>query len=113
MEDLSGIIGTREQVLAAIQLQRWRRRQAGGGGKVAPTPAKGAGGARWQSAPEVQDLHEVIGTREQVLACIRIQRWRRRTVETTERAEEVAALAVEAEAAAKAKDKAFAAKMFG
>ena len=77
VEDLGGIIGTREQVLAAIQLQRWRRRQAGGGGKVAPTPAKGAGGARWQSAPEVQDLHEVIGTREQVLACIRIQRWRR------------------------------------
>ena len=80
MEDLGGIIGTREQVLAAIQLQqRWRRRQVGGGGgKVAPTPAKGVGGARWRSAPEVQDLHEVIGTREQVLACIRIQRWRRR-----------------------------------
>ena len=77
MEDLGGIIGTREQVLAAILLQRWRRRQARGGGKVAPTPAKGAGGARWQSALEVQDLHEVIGTREQVLACIRIQQWRR------------------------------------
>ena len=80
VEDLGGIIGTREQVLAAIQLQqRWRRRQAGGGGgKVAPTPAKGVGGARWRSAPEVHDLDEVIGTREQVLACIRIQRWRRR-----------------------------------
>jgi hypothetical protein len=36
------------------------------------------GGPRWRSAPEVHELHEVIGTREQVLACIRIQRWRRR-----------------------------------
>jgi len=78
VEDLSGIIGTREQVLAAIQLQQWRQRQAGSGGKVAPTPAKGVGGPRWRSAPEVHELHEVIGTREQVLACIRIQRWRRR-----------------------------------
>ena len=103
MEDLGGIIGTREQVLAAIQLQqRWRRQAAGGGGKVAPTPAKGVGGARWRSAPEVQDLNEVIGTREQVLACICIQRWRRRTVETKGRVEEVAALVAEVEAAVEA-----------
>ena len=77
VEDLGGIVGTREQVLAAIRLQRWRRWQAGGG-KVAPPSAKELGGARWRSAPEVQDLCEVLGTREQVLACIQIQRWRRR-----------------------------------
>ena len=55
--------------------------QAGDGGKGAPARARRVGGARWRSAPEVHDLHEVIGTREQVLACIRIQRWRRRTTQ--------------------------------
>jgi hypothetical protein len=33
---------------------------------------------RWRSAPEVEDLGGIIGTREQVLAAIQLQRWRRR-----------------------------------
>jgi len=34
---------------------------------------------KWRSAPELSDLFEVIGTRDEVLACIRLQAaWRRR-----------------------------------
>ena len=73
-----------------------RRKLRAGGGKSTPahlsTPVRTSrtstdksppmGGSksqgRWRSAPEVEDLGGIIGTREQVLAAIQLQRWRRR-----------------------------------
>ena len=61
---------------------------------------EGAGRGTYRSAPEVAELlrsHEVVGTREQVLAAITIQRWRRRASAEEEEAR-LARAAMEARA---------------
>ena len=45
---------------------------------ISPPTGGSKSRGRWRSAPEVEDLSGIIGTREQVLAAIQLQRWRRR-----------------------------------
>ena len=92
LPELRELIGTRAEVLACMRLQSaaraasWRRRRLAAAIVLQYIARAYLGRKRAAAAARAEAISEVIGTREEVLACLRLQsavrtrEWRRRSL---------------------------------